>query len=124
MRENKVLIYSPSHGIWGGGQIYIEQLCNYMNQHSVESYILTSEPKTFDCAAKKMDNVLSKKKRLFSAIDIAKKYKKEGFRTIILNDLSSLWLAPIFKMYGYNVISLLHLYLQKRTENPLGHSLT
>jgi len=40
-----------------------------------------------------------------------------------LNDLSTLWLAPIFKMYGYNVISLLHLYLQKRTENLFGHSL-
>jgi len=121
--SSQTLIYSPSHGIWGGGQIYIEQLCNYMNQYDVHSYILTSEPKTFNCSAKKMDNVLSKKKRLLSAINVAKEYKKEGFETIVLNDLSSLWLAPIFKMYGYNVISLLHLYLQKRTENPLGHSL-
>ncbi len=124
MKKNKVLIYSPSHGIWGGGQIYIEQLCNYMNTHKVETYILTSEPETFTCPAKEMENVLSKKKRLFSAVEIAKKYKKEGFKTIILNDLSSLWLAPVFKMYGYNVVSLLHLYLQKRSENPLGHSMT
>ncbi len=119
----KTLIYSPSHGIWGGGQIYIEQLCNYMNYNNVETYIITSEPKSFSCFSKKMENVLSKKRRLFSAINIAKVYKNEGFKTIILNDLSSLWLAPIFKMYGYNVISLLHLYLQKRSENLLGHSL-
>ena len=79
MSKNKTIIYSQSHGIWGGGQIYIEQFCNYMKQHNVESYVLTSEPGTFDCPSKKMDNVLSKKKSLFSAIDIAKTYKKEGF---------------------------------------------
>lgn len=121
--KNKTLIYSPSHGIWGGGQIYIEQLCNYMNEGGIETYIVTSEPETFACPAKKMDNVLSKKKRFFSALELAKKYQKEGFESIILNDLSSLWLAPVFKIYGFNVVSLLHLYLQKRTENPLGHSL-
>ncbi|EDM22994.1 Galactosyltransferase [Caminibacter mediatlanticus TB-2] len=37
--------------------------------------------------------------------------------------MSSLWLAPIFKFYGFNVIGLLHLYLQKKSQNPLGHSL-
>jgi len=120
----KVLIYSPSSKIWGGGQIYIKQLCDYMNQHDIETYIVTSEPKAFDCQTKEMENVLSKKKRLFSSIKIAKKFKKEGFKTIILNDLSSLWLAPIFRMYGYKVVSLLHLYLQKRTEHQLGHSLS
>jgi len=69
-----------------------------------------------------MENVLSKKKRLLSSFAIAKKYKKEGFDTIILNDLSSLWLAPVFKLYGYRVISLLLNYLQRRSDNPLGHS--
>lgn len=123
IENNKTLIYSASQNIWGGGQIYIEQLCNYMNMHSVETYILTSEPETFDCLAKKMESMRSKKKKLLSSFSIAKKYKKEGFKTIILNDLGSLWLAPVFKMYGFNVISLLHLYLQKRTENPLGHSI-
>ena len=122
--KSKVLVYSPSAGIWGGGQIYIEQLCHYMNDHGEETFVISSEPETFNCPTKKMENVLSKKKRLFSAISIAKQYKKEYFKTIILNDLSSLWLAPVFKFYGYTVISLLHLYLQKRTENPFGYSET
>jgi glycosyltransferase involved in cell wall biosynthesis len=121
--KEKLLIYSSSHGIWGGGQIYIEQLCNYLNENNKESYIITSEPFSFACPVKEMENVLSKSKRLTSAIKIAKEYKQEGFQTIILNDLSSLWLAPIFKFYGFKVVSLLHLYLQKRSENPLGHAL-
>lgn len=120
---NKILIYSTSHGIWGGGQIYIDQLCMFLNQHNLETYILTSEPEKFNCQSQKIDIVLSKKKRLYTTIKIAKKYKKEGFNKIILNDLSSLWLAPIFKIFGYKVISLLHLYLQKRSDNPLGHAL-
>lgn len=122
MKKEKVLIFAPNSGNWGGGEIYIEQLCHYMNQAGVESYILSSEPERFSCPAKRMDNVLSKKKRFLASMDIAKKYKKENFKVIVLNDLASLWLAPIFKVFGFRVISLLHLYLQRRYENPLGHS--
>ena len=121
--KNRILIYSPSHGIWGGGQIYIEQLCTYMNRQGKDTFILTSEPDAFSCPTENMENVLSKKTRLLSSITIAKRYRQEGVRTVILNDLSSLWLAPVFKIFGYRVISLLLNYLQKRSENPLGHSL-
>jgi glycosyltransferase involved in cell wall biosynthesis len=58
----------------------------------------------------------------FSLRFLSLKPTKKGFGTIILNDLSSLWLAPVFRQYGYHVLSLLHLYLQTRDENPLGHS--
>lgn len=119
---SKILIYSPSQKIWGGGQIYIEQLCNYINQEGITCYILTAEPETFHCPTKEMPNVRSKKKRLFSAPGLAKRCRKEGFDTIILNDLSSLWLAPVFKAYGFRVVSLLHLYLQTRSQSIFGHS--
>ena len=100
----KTLIYSTTHDIWGGGLIYIEQLCKYMNLKGVETYIFSSQPESFTCPTKKMDSVQSKKKRFFSAIAVARKCKEEKFKNIILNDLSTLWLAPIFKIYGYNVI--------------------
>ena len=119
----KCLIFSPSYKIWGGGQIYIEQLNNFLIKKGVESYILTAEPESFNTQTKKMNIVRSKKTRLLEAIKIAKKYKKKNFKNIILNDLSSLWLSPIFKFYGFNVISLLHLYLQKKSKNPLGHNI-
>jgi glycosyltransferase involved in cell wall biosynthesis len=121
--KNKTLIYSPSFGIWGGGQIYIEQLCLYMNRKGIKTFIVTAEPEAFSCPVREMENVLSRKKRLSSSVDIAKRYRKEGFDTIILNDLASLWLAPVFKLYGYRVISLLHLYLRKKEGEGLGHAL-
>lgn len=122
--KNKILIFSPSEKIWGGGQIYIDQLGLYLNKKDLNSYILTSEPETFSCQSLKMDSVSSKKDRLILAYKQARKHKKDGFNTIVLNDLSSLWLAPIFKFFGYTVISLLHLFLEKRSENLLGHSNT
>jgi glycosyltransferase involved in cell wall biosynthesis len=39
----------------------------------------------------------------------------------VLNDLSSLWLAPVFRAFGLRVVSLLHLYLQRRNAAGLGH---
>ena len=122
MIKNKTLIYSPSQGVWGGGQIYIEQLCDYMNNRGIVTYVLTADPEKFSCQVKRMGDVISKRKRFLSSIMIARKYRKDGFDTIILNDLSSLWLAPVFHLFGYKVISLLHLYLQKKSVNPLGHS--
>lgn len=121
--ENKVLIYSQSHGVWGGGQIYIEQLCNFMHSKNTACYILTSEPDVFGCPTKKMENVSSRKKRFLSAFTLARNYKKQGFNTIILNDLASMWLALVFKIFGFRVIALLHLYLRKKEGESLGHTL-
>lgn len=117
-----VCIYSPSEKIWGGGQIYIENLCRYMNEQDVATVIATSEPDTFSCPTIAMDSVASKAKRLSSSLSLAKTLKRFNIKVIVLNDLSSLWLAPIFRLQGFKVISLLHLYLQKKNAAGLGHS--
>ena len=116
-----VCIYSPSENIWGGGQIYIDNLCRYLNDHGVTAVIASSEPQQFSAPAIRMPSVANKKRRLTSAPALARSLKKNGVRVIVLNDLSSLWLAPIFRVYGFKVISLLHLYLQRRSEAGLGH---
>ena len=117
-----ICIYSPSENIWGGGQIYIENLCRYMNDTGLATVIATSEPHTFSCPTMTMDSVASKAKRLSNSLAIAKTLRQSGVKVIVLNDLSSLWLAPIFKLQGFKVVSLLHLYLQKKNAVGLGHS--
>lgn len=119
---SKILIYSPSSEIWGGGQIYIEQLCNYININGYTSSILTAEPESFSSHTLKMELTKTKFSRLTSAFKLALTHKRNGSKVIILNDLSSLWLAPVFRIFGFKVISLLHLYLQKKSVNALGHS--
>lgn len=122
MKNSDVCIYSPSENIWGGGQIYIECLCNYMNGKGLSTIIATSEPEIFSCPTIKMESVTSKAKRLVSSLKLAKNLNLSGIKVIILNDLSSLWLAPIFKAHGLKVVSLLHIPLQKKGTANLGYS--
>lgn len=117
-----ICIYSPSENIWGGGQIYIENLCRYMNNDNLSCSIATSEPETFDCPTIKMPSVTSRQKRLVNSFRLAIKLKRSGIKVIVLNDLSSLWLASIFKASGLKVIALLHMYLQKVNSAGLGYS--
>jgi len=117
-----ICIYSSSENIWGGGQIYIENLCRYMNEKGLTTAIVTSEPDTFSCPTIKMNSVASKAKRLLSSLTLTKTLKRSGIKVIVLNDLGSLWLAPMFKLQGFKVVSLLHLYLQKKNAVGLGHS--
>lgn len=119
----KVLIYSPAHdNVWGGGQIYIEQLCSFMNKKGIETYILSSLPQSFNCPTKQMPIAHPKSKRFIHVFGLARQYKKQGFNDVILNDLASLWLAPIFKAFRFRVFSLLLINLQRKIDNPLGHS--
>lgn len=117
-----ICIYSPSEKIWGGGQIYIENLCRYMNEKNIDTVIVTSEPDSFSCPTITIDSVASKAKRLSSSLALAKRLKRLGIGVIVLNDLSSLWLAPVFKLQGFKVLSLLHMYLHKKNSADLGYS--
>lgn len=122
MNDLEVCVYSPSENIWGGGQVYIEYLCKYMNNKGLSTVIATSEPESFNCPTMKMESVISKKARLLNSYSFAKKLKKSNIKVIVLNDLSSLWLAPIFKSYGIKVVALLHIYLQKINNAGLGYT--
>ncbi len=87
----------------------------------MEGVISTSEPDSFSSPTIRMPSVSSKRERLLKAPVLAKFLKRRGVEVIVLNDLSSLWLAPIFRFYGLKVVSLLHLYLQRKNNAGLGH---
>jgi len=116
-----VCIYSPSERIWGGGQIYIDNLCRFLNENNVSASIATSEPESFSSPAIRMRSASSKRRRLLSSPFLAKKLRSNGVEVVVLNDLASLWLAPVFRLFGLKVVSLLHLYLQRKNEFGFGH---
>jgi len=119
----RVLIYIPGHAQWGGAHLYIDQLCIYLNANGVSAQIVSADTSGFGCNSRKITIVASRVKRFFHSFYLAYTFKREGADSIVLNDLSSLWLAPIFRLFGLKVISLLHLYLRKKRENPQGHNL-
>lgn len=118
-----VCIYSPSEKIWGGAQLYIERLCNYMNEKDIATVIATSEPNKFDCKTLEMKPVSSKFRRFYSSFPFAQFMRRSEINIIVLDGLSSLWLAPVFKISGIQVVSLLHMPLQKKNSAGFGHSL-
>ncbi len=118
----KILIYSPSYAKWGGGHIYIENLCQYLTKRGIDTLMITFRVNEFDCNTTLLPNPSSKIDRLLSAFKIAKEFKSKNYKIVLLNDLVSLWLAPIFWLYGYRVYSLLHLYLRLGDGKGLGHT--
>lgn len=121
MNTDVIAIYSPSEKIWGGGQIYIEELCRYLNTRGKSAFVLTSEPDSFQCPTIPMSSVACRRRRLLSTIGLSQRLKQMGAGTIVLNDLSCLWLAPVFRMMGFRVLALLHLPLSRRNDAGLGH---
>jgi glycosyltransferase involved in cell wall biosynthesis len=120
MECNSIGILSPSFGIWGGGQIYIEQICRYFNDKKVPCFIYTAEPEKFACATLSIANINSPLDRLLRVFRIIRRMRHENITHVVLNDLSSAWLAPFFRIAGFKVIALLHLEL-KISENGAGH---
>jgi len=120
-KKSKFLIYSSSCAQWGGGHIYIENLCKYIKQSGYNVKMLTSIPSQFRCKTDKLKLSCRKIGRFLESFYVAYKYKKSNYKIIILNDLESIWLAPIFYIFGYKVYSLLHLYLMLGDGNGVGH---
>ena len=121
MRDKNILIYSPSFAQWGGGHIYIENLCKYLQKNGFSPLMLTAKPEYFNCNSQKLYKVISKFSRAVETLKLAFKYRKE-YKVVLLNDLTSIWLSPIFKILGYRVYSLLHIYLRLGDGKGLGHT--
>jgi glycosyltransferase involved in cell wall biosynthesis len=118
-----VIIYTTSDEIWGGGQIYVTALCNFLNKSGIVASVYTSRPDMFQCRTVSISRVRSKWRRLLSASIIARQASKNGVKLVILDDLSSLWLAPVFRLFAIKVVSLLHLELRRDKERNVGHNL-
>ena len=118
----RVMIYSPAYAQWGGGHLYIDILSQYLNKKGFESKIFTSTPQYFKSNCIEIKDGISYKGRLLEAKKVAKEYKSLGYKIVILNDLSSIWLAPIFRLYGFKVFALLHNYLREGDGKGLGHT--
>ena len=120
--NRKIMIYSPAKAQWGGGHLYIDILCQYLNRNGLDTTIFTSTPEYFNCKASKLKEGVSYKGRLKEAIKIAQRYRDSEYKIVLLNNLSSLWLSPVFKLFGFKVFALLHNYLREGNDRGLGHT--
>lgn len=121
MKLQKIGILTSSINIWGGGQIYIEQLCLYLCRNNFDCLIYTAEPNNYQSAVHYIPIINTPLKRLWHTLAIARVMRRNGVSHLVLNDLSSAWLAPFFRIFGFRVISLLHIPLKLVGGKQKGH---
>lgn len=123
MSERRTVILDTSHNLWGGSHIFIDQLCNYLNTNNIDTYIASSDIVNYQSKIIQIPIIMNKLGRIYSLPKIIKLFNDKDIDTVILNDLSAIWLTPFFRVSGFKVIGLLHLFLQKKSHNVLSHSL-
>ena len=117
-----LIIFSTSEAIWGGSQIFNEGLCNYLNSKGLSAILATSSPDLYSCETHKIDSIRDQKSRILVAFELVRTMRSIGARAVILDDLSGVWLAPLFRLYGIKVLSILHLQLKRRDKFGFGHN--
>ena len=116
------MIFSTSEKIWGGSQIFNESLCHYLNSKEISAVLATSSPELYSCKTLEIASIGNRKRRIFVALNLVKRMRSMGARAVILDDLSGVWLAPLFRIYGIKVLSILHLQLKRRDNFGFGHN--
>ncbi len=117
----RVIILSTSEGIWGGSQIFNESLCHFLGAKQIDVMLATSNPNLYSCKTFKIASVSHRFDRVAVALSLARLMRANGQRLVILDDLSGLWLAPIFRLFRIRVFSILHLELKRRDQWGFGH---
>lgn len=117
-----IVIFSTSEGIWGGSQTFNQSLCKYLTAHQMEAVLATSSPALYSCKTLRTAPISNRMGRIWIALTLAWAMRRSGSKAVILDDLSGLWLAPIFYLLGLRVISVLHLELRRRDKWGFGYS--
>ena len=120
--SKSLILFSTSEAIWGGSQIFNESLCHYLNTKEFRAILATSSPDLYSCETLEIESITSRKSRVGVALQLVRRMRTTGTRAVILDDLSGVWLAPLFRLCGIKVISILHLQLKRRDRFGFGHN--
>ncbi|ENM5901531.1 glycosyltransferase family 4 protein [Vibrio mimicus] len=107
----KVKLISGSHNIWGGGQIYLDNMSKELRRQGIDCEIYSSDD-IFPDAIKinRIDTWFNKFKNLFIVIREIKKTSKPS-DIVILNDITLSMCSLFFRFFGIKSISLVHMSL-------------
>ncbi|EPP5334276.1 glycosyltransferase family 4 protein [Vibrio harveyi] len=104
---NKVAIISPTHNVYGGGQIYLENLFEGLKQKKLEVNIYSSDAVfSKSLKIKKLSSWLDK---FVNIVPILAQLKRDNVDVVILNDINISMLSVLFKFSGFKVYSLIHM---------------
>ena len=116
-----VVLFATSEGLWGGSQIFNQSLCHFLEAKQIAAALATSNPSLYSCKTIQTTSISNRFDRVIAALSLARWMRANGQKVVILDDLSGLWLAPIFRLFRIKVFSILHLELKKRDHWGFGH---
>ena len=117
-----VVLFSSSQGVWGGSQAFNEGLCNFLGARGIGSAIATASPDLYSCNTVKIPSNRRPVWRLAVSVALAISMKRDGSKVVVLDDLSGIWLAPVFRLFGFTVLSILHLELKRKDKMGFGYN--
>ncbi|HIF9166847.1 TPA: glycosyltransferase family 4 protein [Photobacterium damselae] len=107
--QKKIIIINSSHDIFGGGQIYVREIRDYLKLSNIECEIWSSDNLTPDSILiPRIDSWGNKFKNVNNVID---KLPPPNQVIVITNDITLSMCSAFFKVKGYKIISLIHMSL-------------
>ena len=106
----KIIFISGSHGVFGGGQVYLYELDKELKRRGIESCVMSSDS-IYDgnLEIPRIDTWSYKLKNFNKVIKILKKHDPDRKAKIVLNDSTLSMLSLILRMHGWTVYSLIHM---------------
>ncbi|WP_407218337.1 hypothetical protein [Enterobacter hormaechei] len=106
----KIIFISGSHGVFGGGQVYLYELDKELKRRGIESCVMSSDS-IYDgnLEIPRIDTWSYKLKNFNKVIKILKKHDPDRKAKIVLNDITLSMLSLILRMHGWTVYSLIHM---------------
>lgn len=110
MKRYDIIFISGSHGIYGGGQVYLQELNKKINTMGFKSVILSSD-NIFNNSLHipRVDTWKFKLNNYFELLRVLKKIDCERNAKIITNDITLSMVAIGLKLAGWKVYPLIHM---------------
>ncbi|MEZ9888014.1 glycosyltransferase family 4 protein [Vibrio breoganii] len=114
--DKEICIINSSHNIYGGGQIFADEVRKELLRNGINCKIFASD-RVLDNVVQieKLDTWSNKFKNINKII--AKLPKDRSKTVIILNDITISMFSFYFKMRGYKVVSLIHMSIFNTVSN-------
>lgn len=115
---SKFAIITPYNNNYGGGEVYINELCIYLKEkEGLEIKIYSSDNKIFKYS-NKIRKINNYKLLIKNLPHLVKQLKNDNIDTIIINDSYLAQVSIVFRLLGFKVYNLIHLELNNvRIEN-------
>ncbi|MEC6831862.1 glycosyltransferase [Photobacterium toruni] len=110
-----IIFISPTHNIYGGGQVYIEELAkNLLRINNNISVNIFSSDDLMD-NSQLIPQINTWPKLICNIFTIIREIKNREETIVILNDINLSMLSILFKISGVRVVSLLHMDVRNST---------